>query len=77
MSIRAKQRYYNWCVEHGFNVVHFDLERMNFDLPKKHKSSFKKRAAEVKEKFNHTFKFREQDFLNGYPNIENVQFVKK
>lgn len=39
-------------------------------------SSFKHKANEVKERFNYTFKMREQDFIGNYPNIESVQFIK-
>lgn len=40
-------------------------------------SSFKKRAAEIKQKFNYVFKMREQNFIGTFPNIETLTFVKK
>jgi hypothetical protein len=40
-------------------------------------SSFKNHAQEVKKKHNYIFKFKEQDFLKQYPNIENLTFTRK
>ena len=43
--------------------------------PVSKENTFKQRASEVKAKFNYVFKSREQDFLNGFPNLENVNFI--
>lgn len=75
MSIRAKQKYYNWCVNNGLKVVDFDLERMDFTYPKKNKSSFKKRADFIKNKYNHIF-LKKENILEHYPNIESITFEK-
>ena len=46
-------------------------------LPISQESSFKNRKEEVKQKHNYTFKIKEQDFLNGFPNIELLTFEPK
>jgi len=52
--------------------------RMKFiKSPIAEENSFKQRAKEVKAKFNHHFKMREQDFLGDYPNIEKLTFERK
>ena len=75
-GIRAKQRFYNWAVKHGLDLKNFEPERIEFEGVN-HTGTFKSRAEQIKEKFNHVFKFREQDFIKDYPNIEILQFVKK
>jgi len=73
-GIRRKQKFYKWCVKNGLDVSNIEVERINFE-GNKPKSSFKQRAKEVKETFNHIFKFREQDFLNDFPNVDSVEFI--
>jgi hypothetical protein len=73
-GIRKKQKFYNWCVKNGLDVSKIEVERINFEANKP-ESSFKKRASEVKATLNYIFKFREQDFLNDFPNVESIDFV--
>ncbi len=55
MSIRAKQKFYNQAVTLGIDLKDLDVERLDFSNPVKHKSSFKKRASEIKEMYNYKF----------------------
>lgn len=76
MSIRAKQKFYNQAVKFGIDLKDLDVERLDFSAPVKHKSSFKKRANEVKELYNYRFPAyvepRSFDF-----GLFNIEFVKK
>ncbi|KFN39023.1 MAG: hypothetical protein JU82_08780 [Sulfuricurvum sp. MLSB] len=54
MSIRAKVKYYNWCVALGIDLRNFDPHRIDFGKLIK-KSSFKNRSQEIKEKYNYKF----------------------
>jgi hypothetical protein len=58
MSIRAKQRFYNHATKLGIDLANLEIENLDFSLPAKPKSSFKKRANEIKEMYNHRFNFR-------------------
>ncbi len=52
--------------------------RMKFiKSPIAEENTFKQRPEEIKSKYNHTFKMREQNWLGDYPNIESVQFNRK
>jgi hypothetical protein len=76
MSIRAKQRFYNQAVSLGIDLSNLEVDKLDFSAPVKHKSSFKKRAKEVKELFNYKFpdyvEPRTFDF-----GLFNIEFVKK
>ena len=77
-NIRSKIKFYLWLVSIGADVKNFNPDNVEIhELPIKQKSSFKKRAAEIKEKYNHVFKFREQNIFKDYPNIENITFNRK
>lgn len=73
-GIRAKIKFYNWAVKTGIDLKNFEPERLDFELAKQ-KSTFKNRAAEIKDRFNHVFKT--QNPIEGYPNIENLIFEPK
>jgi len=52
--------------------------RMKFNKsPIAEENTFKQRASEIKSKFNHHFKMREQDFLGDYKQLENLTFERK
>jgi hypothetical protein len=76
MSIRAKQKFYNQAVTLGIDLKDLDVERLDFSNPVKHKSSFKKRAAEIKEMYNYRFPVyvepRSFDF-----GLFNIEFTRK
>jgi hypothetical protein len=76
MSIRAKQRFYNQAVALGIDLSNLDVERLDFSAPAKHKSSFKKRAKEIKELFNYKFPayIEPRTFDFG---IFNIEFKRK
>jgi len=76
MSIRQKQLFYKKAVSLGIDLSNLDVDRLDLSQPKKHKSSFKKRANEIKDKFNHVFNFPHRDGFEDYPNIDSVKFVK-
>ena len=77
-NIRSKIKFYLWLVSIGADVKNFNPDNIEIhEIPCKQKSSFKKRAAEIKEKYNHFFKFREQDIFKDYPNIESITFNRK
>jgi len=77
-NIKSKIKFYLWLVSIGVDVKNFDPANLQIhEIPSRQKSSFKKRAAEIKAKFNHQFKMREQDFLGDYPNIESLTFERK
>lgn len=77
-SITAKIKFYFWLVSIGADVKDFESSKIEIhQLPAKRKSSFKKRATEIKEKYNYNFKFREQDWIGSYPNIESLTFNRK
>jgi len=70
MSIRKKQQFYKVAVSLGIDLSNLDVAKLDFNTPAKPKSSFKRRANEIKEKYNHSFLFPFR-----YPNIESVEFV--
>ena len=76
MSIRAKQKFYNQAVMLGIDLKDLDVERLDFSAPMKHKSSFKKRASEIKELYNYKFpdyvEPRSFDF-----GLFNIEFKRK
>ena len=75
-TIRAKQKFYEFCVKAGIDVSSFDVANLQIhEIPPKRKSTLKNRAAEIKAKFNHVFKPR-LNFEN-YPNIEKLSFEPK
>jgi hypothetical protein len=76
MSIRAKQKFYNQAVNLGIDLKDLDIDKLDFSAPVRHKSSFKKRAKEIKELYNYKFpdyvEPRSFDF-----GLFNIEFVKK
>ena len=77
-NIKAKIKFYLWLVSIGTDLKNFDPAIIEIhELTPKQKSSFKSRAKEVKERFNYTFKMREQDFMQDYPNLDNLTFNRK
>jgi hypothetical protein len=55
MSIRAKQKFYNKAKSLGIDMANVNYDLVDLSSPVKHKSSFKKRAAEIKEMYNYKF----------------------
>jgi hypothetical protein len=78
-NIKAKIKFYLWLVSIGCDVRDFDPSNLQIhEIPPKQKSSFKKRSQEIKQKYNHIFAIkREENFLESYPNIENLTFNRK
>jgi len=77
-TIRAKQKFYDFCVRTGIDLKNLDVHNLQIhEIPPKRKSTFKNRSAEIKSKFNYTFKTLHQDFMCNYPNINNLTFIKK
>lgn len=56
-GIRQKQRFYNVAVGWGVDLKNFDPDRINFESAKP-KSTFKSRAQQIKQMFNHEFNFK-------------------
>ena len=71
MSIRATQRFYNKCVTWGIDLSGFEPNNYRFDLPKP-KGTFKRRANQIKDIYNHKF-----NSLHNYPNIDIIIFEPK
>jgi len=77
-GIKAKIKFYLWLVSIGTDLKNFEPENIEIhEIAENTKSSFKKRAAEIKAKFNYSFKIREQNWLGEYPNIETLTFEHK
>lgn len=77
-NIKAKIKFYLWLVSIGTDLKNFDPGNLQIhEIPPRQKSSFKKRAAEIKQKYNHVFKMREQDLFKDYLSIENLIFNRK
>ena len=76
MSIRAKQKFYNQAVTLGIDLKDLDVDRLDFSAPLKHKSSFKKRASEIKEMYNYKFPayIEPRSFDFG---LFNIEFTRK
>jgi hypothetical protein len=55
MSIRAKQKFYNKAKSLGIDMSNVNYDLIDLSQPQKHKSSFKKRASEIKEMYNYKF----------------------
>lgn len=57
-NIKAKLKFYLWLVSNGCDVKNFDPANLQIhEIPPRQKSSFKKRADEIKQKYNHVFNF--------------------
>jgi len=77
-GIKAKIKFYLWLVSIGTDLKNFEPENIEIhEIAENTKSSFKKRSAEIKSKFNYIFKMREQDFLGDYKQLENLTFERK
>ena len=77
-GIKAKVKFYLWLVSIGADLKNFDPENIEIhELAEKKKSSFKANPQETKKRFNHIFKMREQDFIQDYPNLDNLTFNRK
>lgn len=77
-GIKAKVKFYLWLVSIGADLKNFDPENMEIhEIPPKQKSSFKARAKQVKAEHNYIFKMREQDFLQGHPDLSTLTFNSK
>jgi hypothetical protein len=76
MSIRAKQKFYNKAVALGIDMANVNYDLVDLSQPNKHKSSFKKRASEIKELYNYRFPVyvepRSFDF-----GLFNIEFKRK
>jgi hypothetical protein len=76
MSIRAKQKFYNKAKSLGIDMANVNYDLVDLSQPKKHKSSFKKRASEIKEIYNYKFPSyvepRSFDF-----GLFNIEFTRK
>jgi hypothetical protein len=76
MSIRAKQKFYNKAKSLGIDMANVNYDLVDLSQPNKHKSSFKKRAAEIKEMYNYRFPVyvepRSFDF-----GLFNIEFTRK
>jgi hypothetical protein len=72
MSIRAKQKFYNKAKSLGIDMANVNYDLVDLSQPQKHKSSFKKRASEIKEMYNYRFPVyvEPRSFNFGLFNIE-------
>jgi len=75
-GIKAKKKFYKFCVKSGIDLARFDTEKINFE-GKTLIRSFKHKADEVKEKYNHKFANLREENTESYPNIENLIFEPK
>jgi hypothetical protein len=78
-GIKAKIKFYSWPVSIGADLKNFEPENIEIhELPKRKKSSFKNRSAQIKAKYNHRFKLNHtsDDLLNSYPDIGTLEFIK-
>lgn len=74
-TIREKRRFYNFCVKIGIDVASFEVANLQIhEIPPRPKSTFKQRASEIKQRFNHVFKT--QNPIENYPNIESIKFER-
>jgi hypothetical protein len=79
-GIKAKVKFYSWLVSIGADLKNFEPENIEIhELPKRKKSSFKNRSAQIKAKYNHRFKLDHisDDLLSSHPNIELITFERK
>lgn len=53
------------------------IKMKNLKLPVTEENTFKAKARETKQKFNYIFKHKEQDFMNSFPNLDNLLFTPK
>jgi len=53
------------------------IKMKNLKSPIAEENTFKRKARETKQKFNHIFKHKEQDFMNSFPNLETLSFTPK
>jgi len=78
MSIRAKQKFYNYAVSKGVDLANLDVDRIDVSQPltKKRKSTFKSRASQIKDKFNHRFNFAHRDGFVDFPDYDKITFER-
>ena len=69
IEIKQKIKFYNWGVKKGINMANLEVEKLNFAIPEE-VSSFKNRASEIKNKFNHKFNFKCEHGFKGLETLE-------
>ena len=76
MSIRAKQKFYNKAKSLGIDMANVNYDLVDLSQPQKHKSSFKKRASEIKQMYNYRFPVyvEPRSFNFG---LFNIEFTRK
>lgn len=76
-GIREKVKFYNWFAKLGGNLSQLEVENLNLTKPVFIRSSFKKRAEQIKEQ--HNYKFPKLFKLTPlYMEVNNPElFVKK
>ena len=75
-GIKAKKKFYKFCVKSGIDLKNFDPERINFEA-KPLTRSFKQRANEIKQKYNYKFTNLQRESFENQPNINNLIFERK
>lgn len=75
-GIRAKVKFYHWCVSRGIDLKHFDPMRIDFELGKRI-FSFYKNPKLTKEKHNYRFSKTQKTDFHNFPNIESIIFEAK
>ena len=75
-GIRKMVRFYNFCVEKGIDLKHFDPMRIDFE-PTKRVFSFYKNPKLTKEKHNYRFSKTQKTDFHNFPNIESIIFEAK
>ena len=75
-GIKAKKKFYKFCVKSGIDLANFDPERINFEGTFLI-HCFKINPAETKTKYNHIFKHVKNKKVELNPNINNLIFEPK
>jgi len=59
----------NWIKNKGMDLANANFEELNFELPTP-VSTFKERANEIKNKYNHSFSYPVEYHLKGMATLE-------
>jgi hypothetical protein len=58
-------------------ITYLRMKKFKLPLVKERGASFKNRSIEVKRFYNHKFLKAYDNNLDNYPNIQNLEFIKK
>jgi len=68
-SIKNQLRFYKWAKQLGCDLTSYEPENINFFQPIT-VGSFKERANEIKNKYNHSFSYPVEYHLKGMATLE-------